>query len=281
MFRQFASTQSCSVTLLIRGAALQLILLQIAAGSIPPVDLGRVWPAAGCCSVGCVYLMRLVNWTCWTKLLQSSCWLLLCSSLLCVCALLCRTPECRHAAVFSHQLIVPLCRGSLGNQLILTTFFPRHHAPHIFLSAFKYFLLALKYFYSNRNSLLVWEYIFIHFLSNIFTRINCMKYFYRSTSPRRRGSCCATWTSPPAASSGARCPARRRSSRPPHTLTCSSSSVGANIFLSFSQIFLTMLIFLTMTSEVAWKRKMRTAGCALTDLGCLNCVGKDSHLIVP
>ena len=35
-------------------------------------------------------------------------------------------------AVFSHQLIVPLCRGSLGNQLILTTFFPRHHAPHIF-----------------------------------------------------------------------------------------------------------------------------------------------------
>ena len=46
MFRQFASTQSCSVTLLIRGAALQLMLLQIAAGSIPPVDLGRVWPAA-------------------------------------------------------------------------------------------------------------------------------------------------------------------------------------------------------------------------------------------
>lgn len=46
MFRQFASTQSCSVTLLIRGAALQLILLQIAAGSIPPVHLGRVWPAA-------------------------------------------------------------------------------------------------------------------------------------------------------------------------------------------------------------------------------------------
>ena len=184
-------------------------------------------------------------------------------------------------AVFSHQLIVPLCRGSLGNQLILTTFFPRHHAPHIFLSAFRYFLLALKYFYSNRNSLLVWEYIFIHFLSNIFTRINCMKYFYRSTSPRRRGLCCATWTSPPAASSGARCPARRLSSRPPHTPTCSSSSVGANIFLSFSQIFLTMLIFLTMTSEVAWKRKMRTAGCALTDLGCLNCVGKDSHLIVP
>ena len=46
MFRQFASTQNCSVTLLIRGAALQLILLQIAAGSIPPAHLGRVWPAA-------------------------------------------------------------------------------------------------------------------------------------------------------------------------------------------------------------------------------------------
>ena len=53
MFRQFASTQSCSVTLLIRGAALQLILLQIAAGSIPPVDLGRVWPAAGCWLLQC------------------------------------------------------------------------------------------------------------------------------------------------------------------------------------------------------------------------------------
>ena len=46
MFRQFASTQNCSVTLLIRGAALQLILLQISAGSIPPAHLGRVWPAA-------------------------------------------------------------------------------------------------------------------------------------------------------------------------------------------------------------------------------------------
>ena len=39
-------TQNCSVTLLIRGAALELILLQIAAGSIPPAHLGRVWPAA-------------------------------------------------------------------------------------------------------------------------------------------------------------------------------------------------------------------------------------------
>ena len=81
MFRQFASTQSCSVTLLIRGAALQLILLQIAAGSIPPVHLGRVWPAAcrllqcGLCIFNAPRKLNMLDKTAAVILLAAALWL--------------------------------------------------------------------------------------------------------------------------------------------------------------------------------------------------------------